>query len=717
MTTQHLLFELGSEELPPKNLLKLGNALTDGIVAGLNEAELAFLSVKSYATPRRLAVFIENLQGAQADKTVQKRGPAVQAAFQADGTPSKAALAFAQSCGVEFDQLERLKTDKGEWLACTQTIAGQTTQHIIPDIIRKSIANLPIAKRMRWGSFATEFVRPVHWAILLYGEEIIETEILGLQTSNQTRGHRFHAPQAITIAKPENYAEILLSQGKVIADFEVRKNQIRADAEKAASAVNGIAHIEEDLLEEIAALNEFPVPITGHFDERFLALPAEVLITTMQENQKYFPVKNADDSLRPYFITFSNIESTNPESIKHGNERVVTPRLSDAEFFWKQDRRYSLADFAPRLETIVFQEKLGTVAQKVQRLVKLAEYIAPKINADVELAERAAFLAKNDLMTEMVGEFGNLQGIMGRYYALADGENPIVAQAIEEHYLPKQAGGAIPSSDIGCVVALAEKIDTLAGIFSAGLIPTGDKDPYALRRAALGVLRILIEHDLNLNLLDLIDFACEQSRFAIFNVEKEKEKAIGPSISIQIDFRAEAENGRLPTANLVTDFIFERLKGYCLDKGFTVDEFEAVLTVNPAEPLDFMQRLQAVKTFRQLPEAESLAAANKRILNILKKAHPPQSPFKGGGALIEPVEIELFELAQKSAADIQPLLEKRDYQATLNRLAELKQPVDAFFDGVMVNCEDLELRANRLALLNLLSQQFLTCADISKLQA
>ncbi len=717
MTTQHLLFELGSEELPPKNLLKLSNALTDGIVAGLNEAELAFLSVKSYATPRRLAVFIENLQGAQADKTVQKRGPAVQAAFQADGTPSKAALAFAQSCGVEFDQLERLKTDKGEWLACTQTIAGQTTQHIIPDIIRKSIANLPIAKRMRWGSFATEFVRPVHWAILLYGEEIIETEILGLQTSNQTRGHRFHAPQAITIAKPENYAEILLSQGKVIADFEVRKNQIRADAEKAASAVNGIAHIEEDLLEEIAALNEFPVPITGHFDERFLALPAEVLITTMQENQKYFPVKNADDSLRPYFITFSNIESTNPESIKHGNERVVTPRLSDAEFFWKQDRRYSLADFAPRLETIVFQEKLGTVAQKVQRLVKLAEYIAPKINADVELAERAAFLAKNDLMTEMVGEFGNLQGIMGRYYALADGENPIVAQAIEEHYLPKQAGGAIPSSDIGCVVALAEKIDTLAGIFSAGLIPTGDKDPYALRRAALGVLRILIEHDLNLNLLDLIDFACEQSRFAIFNVEKEKEKAIGPSISIQIDFRAEAENGRLPTANLVTDFIFERLKGYCLDKGFTVDEFEAVLTVNPAEPLDFMQRLQAVKTFRQLPEAESLAAANKRILNILKKAHPPQSPFKGGGALIEPVEIELFELAQKSAADIQPLLEKRDYQATLNRLAELKQPVDAFFDGVMVNCEDLELRANRLALLNLLSQQFLTCADISKLQA
>ena len=687
MTAQHLLFELGCEELPPKTLLKLSNALTAGIMQGLNEAELNFSNVKSYAAPRRLAILIENLQGAQADKTVQKRGVSVQAAFQADGTPSKAALAFAQSCDVEFDQLERLKTDKGEWLACTQTIAGQSTQQLIPDIIRKSLANLPIAKRMRWGNSAVEFVRPVHWAVLLYGEEIIETEILGLQTGNQTRGHRFHAPQNLTISKPENYADILLSQGKVIADFEQRKNQIRVDAEKAAFSVNGIAHIDDDLLEEIAALNEFPVPITGHFDERFLALPAEVLITTMQENQKYFPVKNADGSLRPYFITFSNIESTNPESIKNGNERVVTPRLADAEFFWKQDRRYSLADFAPRLETIVFQAKLGTVAQKVQRLVKLAEYIAPKINADVELAKRAAFLAKNDLMTEMVGEFGNLQGIMGRYYALADGENSAVALAIEEHYLPKQAGGVTPASDISCVVALAEKIDTLAGIFSAGLCPTGDKDPYALRRAALGVLRILIEHDLKLDIHALTEFT-----LSLFAHEFDKTK----------------------TQMLVTDFIFERLKSYCLDKGFTADEFEAVLAVNPAEPLDFMQRLQAVKAFRQLPEAESLAAANKRILNILKKS---DSPAETVGQLVEDVEITLHELAKKSAADIQPLLEKRDYQATLNRLAELKQPVDAFFDGVMVNCDDLELRANRLALLNLLSEQFLTCADISKLQA
>lgn len=690
MTTQHLLFELGSEELPPKTLLKLRNALADGIIAGLNEAELSFSNVKSFAAPRRLAIFIENLAQMQADKTVQKRGVAVKAAFQEDGTPTKAALAFAQSCGVEFDQLERLKTDKGEWLACTQTIAGQTAQQLVPEIIRKSIANLPIAKRMRWGSFATEFVRPVHWAVLLYGEEIIETEILGLQTGNQSRGHRFHAPQNLTIDRPENYAQILLSQGKVIADFEARKAQIRTDAEKAASAVNGIAHIEDDLLDEVTALNEFPLPIMGHFDERFLELPAEVLITTMQENQKYFPVKNADGSLRPYFITFSNIESTRPASIQDGNERVVTPRLSDAEFFWKQDRKQPLLnnDAMHRLETIIFQEKLGTMGAKAERLVDLADYISPLIGADVELAKRAAYLAKIDLMSAMVGEFGNLQGIMGRYYALADGENPTVAQAIEEHYLPKQAGGATPTSDIGCVVALAEKIDTLAGIFSAGLIPTGDKDPYALRRAALGVLRILIEHDLKLDIHALVEFS-----LSLFSHEFDKTK----------------------TQTLVTDFIFERLKGYCLDKGFTVDEFEAVLAVNPAEPLDFMQRLQAVKAFRQLPEAESLAAANKRILNILKKSDSPTSQTVG--KLVEAVEIDLFELAKQSAADIQPLLEKRDYQATFNRLAKLKQPVDAFFDGVMVNCEDLELRANRLALLNLLSQQFLTCADISKLQS
>lgn len=691
-TSNHLLFELGSEELPPKNLLKLSNALLNNIVQGLNAAELIFTASKAYATPRRLAVLIENLSAAQPDKTVEKRGPALQAAFAPDGSPSKAALGFATSCDTSFEQLERLKTDKGEWLSFTQQVKGQATEQLLPEIIRQSIADLPIAKRMRWGSNTTEFVRPVHWAVLLYGDAVIDTEILGLKTGAITQGHRFHAPQAITISQPQNYADILYTQGKVIADFEQRLTLIRGAANQAASAVGGLAHIEEDLLEEIAALNEWPVPITGSFDTRFLELPAEVLITTMQTNQKYFPVKNAKGDLLAHFITFSNIESSNPESIQRGNERVVTPRLSDAEFFWKQDRKKSLADRVESLSTIVFQEKLGTISDKTHRVIKLAESIAKQLNFNVELSKRAALLAKTDLMTEMVGEFGNLQGLMGRYYALADGEPVEVAWAIEEQYFPKQSGSPVATSAIGVVLAIAEKIDTLTGIFSAGLIPTGDKDPYALRRAALGALRTVIENNLVLDLPESIDVA-----LSLFTHE----------------FDIEA------TRNSVTDFIFDRLKGYCLDQGYSADEFDAVLTVNPTQPLDFIQRLQAVKDFRQLPEADSLAAANKRIRNILKKSDTPAAANIGGliDRLVEPQELALLAAAQLAAKDIQPLLAERDYQATLNRLAALRNDVDAFFDHVMVMTDDAELRANRLALLNFLSDQFLTCADISKLQA
>ncbi|MGZ5576269.1 MAG: glycine--tRNA ligase subunit beta [Methylobacter sp.] len=687
-TSQHLLFELGSEELPPKNLLKLSNALLNNIIQGLNAAELTFTGSKAYATPRRLAVFIENLASAQPDKIVEKRGPAVQAAFAPDGTPSKAAMGFAVSCGTSFEQLERLKTDKGEWLSYTQAVKGQETKNLIPDIIRQSIAGLPIAKRMRWGSFTTEFVRPVHWAVLLYGDSVIDTEILGLQTGAATQGHRFHAPQKITLTKPEDYAETLLNQGRVIADFEQRKTIIRDAAEKAAAAVSGIAHIEDDLLEEIAALNEWPVPITGTFDPRFLELPPEVLITTMQTNQKYFPVKNANGGLLAYFITFSNIESTNPKSIQQGNERVVTPRLSDAEFFWNQDRKKTLADRVDSLSSVIFQESLGTVLEKTKRVQNLSKFIAGHLNANVALAERAALLAKTDLMTEMVGEFGNLQGIMGRYYAQADNEPAEVALAIEEQYFPKQSGSPTPSSTTGQILAIAEKIDTLVGIFAVGLIPTGDKDPYALRRAALGILRTIIENKLNINIIELVEFA-------------------GAQIKTAADQSA--------TSDRVIDFIFDRLKGYCLDQGYTADEFDAVITVNPAEPLDFMQRLRAVKAFRQLPEAESLAAANKRIRNILKKSE--SQPAASVGALLEPQEKQLLQAALQSEGDIKPLLVQRDYQATLNRLAGLRNDVDAFFDHVMVMTDDLDLRANRLALLNLLSEQFLTCADISKLQS
>ncbi|WP_262966902.1 glycine--tRNA ligase subunit beta [Methylobacter psychrophilus] len=687
-TSKHLLFELGSEELPPKNLLKLSNALLDGIVQGLQAAELTFTASKSYATPRRLAVLIENLSTAQPDKTVEKRGPAIQAALGTDGAPSKAALGFALSCGTTFEQLERLKTDKGEWLSFTQAVKGQATEALIPDIIRQSIAGLPIAKRMRWGSFNTEFVRPVHWAVLLYGDSVINTEILGLETGATTQGHRFHAPEKLTITNPEAYQDLLYQQGKVIVDFEQRKVLIRKAAQVAASAVNGIAYIEDDLLEEIAALNEWPVPITGCFDPRFLDLPAEVLITTMQTNQKYFPVKNADGSLLANFITFSNIESSRPESIQHGNERVVTPRLADAEFFWKQDRKKSLADRVESLSTIVFQEKLGTVAEKSQRVSKLAEFIALRLNADVTLAKRAALLAKTDLMTEMVGEFGNLQGLMGRYYALADNEPTEVAWALEEQYFPKQSGSATASSQIGQILAIAEKIDTLTGIFSAGMIPTGDKDPYALRRAALGTLRTLIENKLTLDIRELIAFSLTLFTHS-FDVAG--------------------------TQTAVIDFVFDRLKGYCLDKGYSADEFDAVMTVKPLDPLDFMQRLAAVKAFRQLPEAESLAAANKRIRNILKKS--ASSPVAKVGTLVEPAELQLLESAKLAAIAIAPLLAEHDYAATLTRLAALRQDVDTFFDSVMVMCDDLDLRANRLALLNMLSEQFLTCADISRLQS
>jgi len=685
---QHLLFELGSEELPPKTLLKLSNALLNNIIQGLNAAELTFTASKAYATPRRLAVLIENLVTAQPDKTVEKRGPAIQAAFAPDGSPSKAALGFASSCGTTFDQLERLKTDKGEWLSFTQAVKGQTTAEIIPDIIRQSIAALPIAKRMRWGSFATEFVRPVHWAVLLFGEHVISTEILGLTTGNTTLGHRFHAPQAITISNPQAYEAALFNEGKVIADIEQRKAIIRAKAQAAAAAVNGIAHIEEDLLEEIAALNEWPVPVTGNFDPRFLELPAEVLITTMQTNQKYFPVKNAEGGLLAHFITFSNIESTRPESIQQGNERVVTPRLADAEFFWTQDRKQTLEQRVETLSNIVFQEKLGTVADKTLRVITLAEAIATQLSANTDYAKRAALLAKTDLMTNMVGEFGNLQGIMGRYYALAEGEAAEVAWALEEQYFPKQSGSETASTTTGQILAIAEKLDTLTGIFSAGLIPTGDKDPYALRRAALGTLRTMIENQLSLDIPKLCALALEQFPHSF---------------------------DKAATQSAVVEFIFDRLKGYCLDKGYSADEFDAVMTLAPTEPLDFMQRLAAVKAFRQLPEADSLAAANKRIRNILKKSDT--TPAEIVGELVEAQELQLLAAARQSAQDILPLLAQHDYQATLNRLAGLRNDVDAFFDNVMVMTDDLALRANRLALLELLSAQFLTCADLAKLQS
>ncbi len=685
---QHLLFELGTEELPPKSLSRLSKALLENICKGLDDAELSFSSSRAYATPRRLAVTIENLSTSQPDKQIEKRGPAIQAAFSEDGTPSKAAEGFAKSCGVTVEQLGRLKTDKGEWLAYTLDVKGQPTQSLLPDIINKSLALLPIAKRMRWGSNDTEFVRPVHWAVLLFGEEAVVTEILGVMSGNKTQGHRFHAPYHISLTKPEEYPQTLLEQGKVIVDFEQRKKIIREAAQKAAENVNSIAHIEDDLLEEIAALNEWPVPVTGNFAEKFLALPDECLITTMQTNQKYFPVKDQEGKLLPHFITFANIESSRPESIQHGNERVITPRLTDAEFFWNQDRKQPLSARISKLSNIVFQEKLGTLADKTTRVTQLSEYIAKQLDTDVDLAKRAAHLAKTDLLTEMVGEFPSLQGIMGRYYALEDGEPEEVAQALEEQYFPKQSGSPIPSTDTGQILSIAEKMDTLAGIFSAGLIPTGDKDPYALRRATLGILRIVIEGKLPLNIVDLLDDA-----LTLF--------------SHKFDLIA--------THKQIKDFIYERLKHYNLEQGYTADEIAAVLAVMPEEPLDFQERLKAVQAFRKLPEAESLASANKRIRNILKKSDSKIDVAIG--ILVEKQELQLLAAARDTEKDITPLLAKHDYKAALTRLAKLRDDVDAFFDHVMVMCDDPQLRAKRLGLLTMISDLFLQIADISKLQS
>jgi len=689
-TTNDLLFELGTEELPPKSLLTLSHALQAGVEAGLKKAGLGYGEFVSYATPRRLAFLVKDLETAQPDQTVEKRGPAINAAYTPDGTLTKAAEGFVRSCGTTADKLTTLKTDKGEWLVFKQDVKGAATASLVPDIIRASLVALPIAKRMRWGAGVAEFVRPAHWVVLLFGDSVIDTSILDLSTGRTTKGHRFHKPGVITLNSPASYAEQLREEGQVIANYAERMDSIRLQAqETAATHTSGSAHIDPDLLEEIAALVEWPVPVLGGYEERFLELPAEVLITTMQENQKYFPVKSLQGGLLPWFITFSNIDSSRIASVREGNERVVRPRLTDAEFFWKQDRKKTLEDRIPNLANITFQKTLGSLLDKTERVQRLAAHIAKSLEVESALVERAALLAKTDLLTEMVGEFTNLQGTMGRYYALAEGEPEDIAAAIEEQYLPKVSGGVLPVTQTGQLLALAEKLDTLTGIFSAGLIPTGDKDPYALRRAALGAIRLLVECKLDLDLPALLAYALEP-------------------FTHHFD--------RAATQSQVHEFILDRLKGYSLERGYSHDEFDAVLSVQPPRLLDFFARLAAVKKFRALPEAESLAAANKRIRNILRKAEGAVVANVDDHILKDVQEINLLQSARDAHEDVLPLLQDRDYTAALKRLAELRNDVDAFFDHVMVMAEDLELRKNRLGLLAIIEGLFLDIADISRLQ-
>lgn len=687
--SQDLLIEIGTEELPPKSLKNLSEAFEQGVLNAMNQAELSFKDCRRFATPRRLALLIKNVAESTADKKISKRGPALQAAFDDEGCPTKAAEGFARSCGVMVEDLETLDTNKGSWLIFQTEQKGQTVNKLIPDIVKHALDQLPIPKRMRWADLDAQFVRPVHWVVMLYGDNVIDAEILSVKSGRDTRGHRFHYPQPIPIPNPADYEMLLETTGKVIADFDRRRQTVKAQVEKAALKLNGIAVINYNLLDEVTAMVEWPVAVAGNFEKRFLDVPSETLILTMDTNQKYFHLLDEDGNLLPHFITISNIESSDMEQIRHGNERVIRPRFSDAEFFWNQDKKQRLDQHLQTLKTVVFQHKLGSLYDKTERIVKLAKYIAKQMGANQADVQRAAELCKCDLMTEMVGEFPSLQGIMGRYYALHDNEKPEVADAINQHYRPRFAGDHLPDSAVSQAVALADRLDSLLGIFAIGQIPTGDKDPYALRRAALGVLRILIEQKVNLDLADLL-----QQTAASFDKKLNTKDAIQP----------------------VMEFIFERLHAYYQDKGIPTDVLDAVSSLKPTSPVDIDKRLLAVNAFRKLPEAESLAAANKRIGNILKKIKG-KIPSKLDMALFDKnEEKDLFNLLTVLSGEIDPLLADRKYEATLKNLARLREPVDAFFDNVMVMADDEQVKNNRIAMLNQLHSLFLKVADISRLQ-
>lgn len=684
-----LLIEIGTEELPPKALHKLSSAFTGGITDGLQKAELCFGQVESFATPRRLAVLIKDLDETQADKDVERRGPAVTAAFDHDGNPTRATEGFARSCGVTPDQLQTMETDKGAWLVYRSTQQGQATAGLIPAILTESLHKLPIPKRMRWGDLTAEFVRPVHWVVLLFGDEVIDTEILSVKSGRDTRGHRFHHPEPIYLGEPVAYAPVLETTGHVMPDFAARRDAIRGQVLQAAEKAGGKAVIDDDLLDEVTGLVEWPVAVVGSFEQRFLEVPPECLISAMKGHQKYFHMVDSEGRLMPNFITVSNIESRHPEYVRQGNERVIRPRLTDADFFWNQDRKHKLETRIESLDSVVFQKQLGTIADKSKRVAAIAEKIAAAIDGDPILAARAALLAKCDLMTEMVGEFPELQGIMGRYYATHDGEPSEVAAALDEQYMPRFAGDSLPRGKTGQALAIADKLDTLIGIFGIGQVPSGDKDPFALRRAALGALRIIIEQRLDIDLLQMLEHA------------------------------AVANNGLFDNdqvVNQVFDFMMGRLKAYYHDLGVAPDTFEAVLVQRPTRPIDFDARLKAVTAFRALTEAESLAAANKRIGNILKKTDETIPATVDAALLQEDAEKALHEQVETMTKSVEPLFAARDYEPALKQLAGLREVVDSFFDAVMVMADDDMVRANRLALLKRLRNLFLEVADLSQLQ-
>jgi len=687
MVNETLLIELGTEELPPKSLKALATAFYDSIKSQLDSHNLSYAEIKWFATPRRLAVQVIELNDKQADKVVEKRGPAVNVAFDEQGQPSKAAMGWARSNGITVEQAERLITPKGEWLLHKATVEGKTIHELVPDMVVTALNKLPIAKPMRWGSERIQFIRPVHTLTLMYGEQVIVGAALGVDSSNQVQGHRFHHQGLVTLQHANDYQAELL-KAYVEVDYQTRQDKIIEQIKQVALDISAVALLDEDLLEEVTSLVEWPVTLVGTFDEDFLNVPAEPLIYSMKDHQKYFPVTNKAGELVNKFIFVANIESKDPQQVIFGNEKVIRPRLADAEFFFKTDKKQTLESRLTTLESVLFQKQLGTLKAKSERIANLSKVIAEQLGENSEDAYRAGLLSKTDLMSDMVLEFPQVQGTMGKYYALNDGESASIAQALEDQYRPRFAGDSLPEANIGCAVAISDKVDTLVGIFGINQPPKGDKDPFALRRAAIGVIRIIIEKQLDLDLVTLIN----------------------ASISLFGD-KLSNEN----TAENVLDFIMGRFRAFYQEQGIAVDVIQAVLAKKPSAPLDFDKRIKAVSYFGELPEAETLAAANKRVGNILAKFDGQLYQGFKTELASEQAEKDLADLFQSINLKVSPLMAEKNYQAALSELAQLKTPIDTFFDNVMVMSDDEAVKINRLTLLNEIRNSFFAIADISLL--
>ncbi|HEV2622512.1 MAG TPA: glycine--tRNA ligase subunit beta [Frateuria sp.] len=708
-----LLIELGTEELPPKALDELSQAFLDGIVQGLGKRgiEAALDQARAYCTPRRLAVLVPAVVATQPDQQVERRGPAVGAALDAQGQPSKALLGFAQSCGVEVAQLEKQETDKGAWFVFRAVKPGQSLAALLPEIVEEALKGLPVPRPMRWADHDYAFVRPVHWLVMLHGADIIDGEVLGLKSGRKSRGHRFMHPNPVHVTDADGWLDALRA-AKVLVDPLERRERIRAEVARVATQTGGVPRLDGALLDEIANLTEWPTAIACAFEREFLAVPPEALVTTMETNQKFVPVFDAAGRLTEHFVGIANIESKDPVEIRKGYERVIRPRFADAKFFWDEDLKTPLASYQEPLNNVTYQQALGSLWDKSVRVAELARVIAARVGVDAGAATRAASLSKCDLLTRMVGEFPELQGVMGRHYAQRQGEGEAVATALDSYYQPRFAGDAIAGDAVGQVLAVAERFDTLAGIFAVGLKPSGTKDPFALRRAALGLARTLVEGGLELDL---------RASFAEA-LELLPEAALVAGLKPGKDGKPPALNAGARRAALVaelTDFVFDRLRGYYAEMGFTSEQFEAVLATGPATLPDFDRRLRAVMEFGRRPEAMSLAAANKRVANILRKAQEETGEIPGGEvdpACFElPAEHDLAAALDAAVADTAASRANGDYTAVLARLARLQAPVDAFFDKVLVNAEDPRVRANRLALLARLQAQFSAVADIARL--